>query len=529
MPAFAKRHDSGAAFIEIPQIEPDTSQSNRSSRQKRKSGCQAEVYLLGVFYFCATDSVGRDVDKFRPETPRLRPLEAAPSPRLSGTSSCGPLFHFEGQTRRKRATRSEPEIIPLLRELGSGGIFKYDSMGDQKSVTDSLGFTSTNYTDDLGRVLSAADPLGNITSFEYDALNRLQQVADEDGNGTAYNYTQGGNLQNITDRRGSVTGFSYDNRNRFSALTDPLQRVESYTYDALDNVTSTIDDRGKVTVYQYDALNRLVFVGYGANGGAYESTVSYTYDGANRLAQAVDSIAGTITRTYDANDDLTSETTPQGTISYTYDNIGRRTSMTVTGQPTVNYSYDENGRVTSISQQSSPSPSIVTIAYDAGGRPPSVTLPNGIVVSYSYDGSSRLSGITWTLGANQVGNLAYTYDADDRIIEKTGTLAATNLPSLVTGNVFDAANEATIFNGAQLTYDNNGNLIGDGTNSYTWDARNHLVAIGGAISASFVYDAFGRRVSKTVNGSTTDYLYDSANPVQELAPKGGNWYLPPTC
>src|SRR5208283_2458794 len=67
--------------------------------------CEAEVYLFGVFYFCAVDSAGRDIDKFRPQTPRLRPVEAASSPRLSRTSSCGSSFHLEGQTRRKRAAR----------------------------------------------------------------------------------------------------------------------------------------------------------------------------------------------------------------------------------------------------------------------------------------------------------------------------------------------------------------------------------------------------------------------------------------
>jgi uncharacterized protein RhaS with RHS repeats len=44
-----------------------------------------------------------------------------------------------------------------------------------------------------------------------------------------------------------------------------------------------------------------------------------------------------------------------------------------------------------------------------------------------------------------------------------------------------------------LSYDANGNLTGDGTNTYTWDARNHLSAISGGSTASFVYDAFGRR------------------------------------
>src|SRR6185437_9156502 len=71
-----------------------------------------------------------------------------------------------------------------------------------------------------------------------------------------------------------------------------------------------------------------------------------------------------------------------------------------------------------------------------------------------------------------------------------------------------------------LTYDANGNLTNDGTNTYTWDARNQLVAISGAVAASFQYDTFGRRVRTTINGSTKDYLYDGMNVVQEKV--GGN-------
>lgn len=41
--------------------------------------------------------------------------------------------------------------------------------------------------------------------------------------------------------------------------------------------------------------------------------------------------------------------------------------------------------------------------------------------------------------------------------------------------------------------------LDDGVNTYFWDARNQLTAISGGISASFAYDAFGRRISKTVS------------------------------
>jgi RHS repeat-associated protein len=70
------------------------------------------------------------------------------------------------------------------------------------------------------------------------------------------------------------------------------------------------------------------------------------------------------------------------------------------------------------------------------------------------------------------------------------------------------------FGGATLTYDANGNLTNDGTS--TCDARNHLTAISGAATASFTYDAFGRRASKTIAGASTQFLYDILNPVQEL-------------
>ncbi|MGH7837350.1 MAG: RHS repeat-associated core domain-containing protein [Candidatus Binataceae bacterium] len=74
----------------------------------------------------------------------------------------------------------------------------------------------------------------------------------------------------------------------------------------------------------------------------------------------------------------------------------------------------------------------------------------------------------------------------------------------------------TGFNGQILSYDAHGNLTSDGTNSYSWDARNHLSGISGGVTASFIYDPFGRRSSKTIGGTTTQFLYDGLNPLQEL-------------
>jgi RHS repeat-associated protein len=52
-----------------------------------------------------------------------------------------------------------------------------------------------------------------------------------------------------------------------------------------------------------------------------------------------------------------------------------------------------------------------------------------------------------------------------------------------------------------------------------WDSRNRLTLLNApGILASFQYDVSGRRISKTVNGQTTTYLYDGAQAIGEIQP-----------
>jgi RHS repeat-associated protein len=147
-----------------------------------------------------------------------------------------------------------------------------------------------------------------------------------------------------------------------------------------------------------------------------------------------------------------------------------------------------------------------------------LTLPDGIVVNYGYDQASELTGLTYSLSGNVLGNLTYAYDADGRRVQMGGSWARTGMPNPTTSTaVYNVDNELTNWNGATLAYDANGNMTSDGTNTYTWDARNQLASIAGNFTASFQYDPFGRRLGKTINGSTTNFLYDGMNPVQELA------------
>ena len=144
------------------------------------------------------------------------------------------------------------------------------------------------------------------------------------------------------------------------------------------------------------------------------------------------------------------------------------------------------------------------MTYLDANRRTSLTLANGIVVSYGFDNASQVTGLTYTLNSNTLGNLTYSYDMAGRRTMVGGTYARTGLPSAQATTGYDAANELTMWGTATPTYDSNGNMFSDGTNSYVWNARNQLVSMNMS-AQSFQYDPIGRRVAKTIL-TTTSYL-----------------------
>jgi RHS repeat-associated protein len=383
--------------------------------------------------------------------------------------------------------------------------------GDLVSTTDPISNVATMFVDGGGRIVSKTDAQGNIAKYTYDNLNHIFQVTDPKGGVTSRTYDAAGNLLSSTDPLDHTTTWTYDNMNRIVTRRDPLQRQESFSYDLNGNMTRSTDRNGHVTSFAYDALNRLNFVGFNTvvNGGntTYESTVSYAYDAAGRLMQAVDSSGGSITKTYDDVNRLLTETTTQGSITYSFDSVGRTVSKTVAGQPAVNYTYDNANRLTGVSRGTAS----VGYGYDDADRRSSLTLPNGIVVSYNYDNDSHLTGLAYRMGANTLGTLTYSYDSDGRRTQVTGSLARTGLPRPVTSASYDAANELTNWDGVSISYDSNGNMLADSTNTFSWNARNQLAGLNGA---SLQYDASGRRIK---NATGVSFLFDGGNATQELS------------
>lgn len=404
------------------------------------------------------------------------------------------------------------QVISFTNALGHTTQFGYDG-GTLTRVTDPLGRTSRYELDGAGRITRVTDPLGVSANYRFDNLNRTTQATDRSGANTSLGYDPNGNILNVTDSANSVTSYTYDNMDRVNTRRDPLLHDQTYQYDLNGNLKQTTDRKGQVTNFTYDALNRLSQVAF-----ADTSTRTYVYDAANRLSQIVDSQSGTINYGYDNMDRLTSETTSQGSLTYTYDAAGRRSTMTVAGQATVNYTFDDSNRLTQISQGSA----IVSFAYDAMGRRTSLTLPNGLVTEYGYDAASQLTSLTYKQGTNIIGNLNYEYDLGGRRTRVGGSFAR-SLSPLPAAATYNAANQMLSFASKTLSYDLNGNLTSDGTNTYSWDVRDRLVSINGTTAnANFQYDAAGRRSSRTVNGGTTTFLYDGSNIVQEQSSQSGN-------
>jgi RHS repeat-associated protein len=419
-------------------------------------------------------------------------------------------------------------------------IFSYDSSGNLIKKTDPLGNMTSFTFDGSGRPITMTNPNGKTYSYTYNYWGKLTQVQDPLGNVTSYSYDLNGNLVSFTDAMGRLTNYVYDSKDRLIKTIDPLGRYETYSYDTSDNLISFTDRKGQTSTYQYDPMNRLIKATY-----ADASYITYTYDAGGRLTDANDSVTGNVHFDYATNicpscssgltNRIIKETNPLGSISYTYDAIDRRTGMTVTGQPQVAYAYDNDSRLTTITGIVNGTIRNFLLSHNSDGMRSALQSPlyqsgSYLTTNATYDNASRLLELKHTVSSTVLEDLRYMRDPNGNTISYTRN-AAQLLSGVVTGATYDDANEMLTFtpsgdSSGSLTYDADGNLLARtnscGTTNYTWDARNRLIGLTGytptctVLTASFQYDALGRRIGKMINGVTTQYLYDGLDIIQEI-------------
>jgi RHS repeat-associated protein len=386
--------------------------------------------------------------------------------------------------------------------------FLYENVNRPAELTkiiDPLNNTVEMAYDNLGRLESITDAAGKTTSYTYDTMDRISSVTDPLDELTAYSYDNKGNLTKVADARNKEINYEYDERDRIIKMTDQLGRYETFGYDTSDNLITYTSRRGPVTTYSYDLMNRVQRISY--QDGSY---TDYTYDSAGRVDYVNDSLYGYIDWTWNdfgctscsgrGIDRLAQERTALGTIDYTYDADGRRSSMTVAGQQTVNYEYYDNGWPKEIRQIINGIERKFHFDYDDGGRRTALQYFRAsspvMETTYGYDTANRLLNMQHLQSTNILENLLYEYDAN--------------------------GNKTKFTRNAGQILRNDSSSPSCATKTYTFDARNRLVGISGfdnqcaPLSASFSYDALGRRIEKTVNGVTTQYVYDRMDIIQEI-------------
>lgn len=459
---------------------------------------------------------------------------------------------------------------------GLGDLFtrSYDLNDNLIKETDALGNTTTSTYDALNRRTSSSDALGNSSSFTYDnnynltgfidrngkpytnaydELNRRIKQTDPLSFEVKWTYDLAGNLTGITDQNNKTTSYTYDNLNRKTQETFADGSHTDYQFDAEGNITRRTDARSLITNYSYDLLDRLTLRDFpGANDDAY------TYDAGGRMLTANNANA-TITFIYDAADRVLSETLNGKTTGYSYNVAGRSMGMTYPGGRSLTRKMDVRDRLTNILDGAA---NLASFSYDAADRKTAWSYPNGTSATAGFDAMDRLISLSYNpsgflkygYGYDKEGNLnferklhdpaksqAFSYDFLNRLTGfKQGTLTGTTIPSpatqtqynydgvgnrtslvkdgQTTGYTVNDVNAYTALTGtgaATLTYDASGNLLNDGSQTYTYDAENRILAVNGGITASYLYDALGRRIRKTTGGAVTNYFYAEQEIIEE--------------
>ena len=282
------------------------------------------------------------------------------------------------------------------------------------------------YRDTFGRVaktevLNWTGTVYSTAKNTYNVRDQLTQVRQYQGADTSATFQD--------------TVLTYDGHGRLSTRHSPEQRDASnqplsttYTYNPDDTVLKVTDARTVYATFTYNPRHLPTNVAYTVpatvTNVAATPQVTYTYDAAGHRESMTDG-SGSVTYSYNNIGRLTSETRkftdfPTATypVSYTYNLIGGLKSVTDPAGAQINYSSDKTGRVTGVTGNAfgGVTQYLSNVLYRAWNGVESLATGDGRTTSYSYN--SRLLPTDFSVSGliskhydyNADGNLRYSQD-----------------------------------------------------------------------------------------------------------------------
>ncbi|MBP1999097.1 RHS repeat-associated protein [Paenibacillus shirakamiensis] len=386
--------------------------------------------------------------------------------------------------------------------LGNRTKYRYDSWGRNTSTVSADGTEARTTYNDSARTQTQIDAEGNVQTSSSDIYGRTEKIEEKTAAATSLKVMSkstydkiNGSLLTQTDANMNTTNYNYDLLGQLMSVTDANGDTTKYNYDMFGQLISKTDPNGSVKESTYDELGRAIIT----KDKVGQLTKQY-YNANNSLIKSVDRNGITKNLTYDLKERLIQRISPDETVSFAYDDTGKRVSMTDKTGTTL-YQYDPSTE--ELKQKTYSDGQILKLDYDAAGNRTALSGPFGLNVTYTYDNMNRLK----TIGSSKddIPLAEYAYKAN-------GLLQQTSVKSnITTKNNYEGLKLLSVERkkGDQLLtnfeygYDANSNIISDlapnGTlNSYKYDKLNRISA-SSAFDEEYAYDKVGNRSSLTTN------------------------------
>jgi RHS repeat-associated protein len=147
------------------------------------------------------------------------------------------------------------------------------------------------------------------------------------------------------------------------------------------------------------------------------------------------------------------------------------------------------------------------VSYTVLSTDTPLSIANGLTAALAADTTLQSVGVT---AAANSAFLSTSETFSGNALLPSGSSLASVAATDGSGNVKTATHQLTVTGPAatSLSYDANGNLTNDGTNTYLWDAENRLLKInypGSGNNSQFTYDSYGHTVAivETVASTVT--------------------------